>query len=153
VHPEPTATPARWRVPAALPALKATGAVFLVAAGLLLADGDPVRPGLAALVAAGLLGWALRDVIAPVRLALEPGGIAVISGFAGRRRFGWAEIERIGVDTRPRRGLRTETLEIDTADALYLFGRYDLGAAPDEVATTLRTAQARAAAGQVPEPD
>jgi hypothetical protein len=144
VHADPAATPTRWRVSATLPVLKLTGAVLLVAVGLLFADGDPVRPGLAALAAAGLLIWGLRDLVAPVRLAVDPAGITVISGYAGQRRIDWAEIERIRVDSRPRLGLRTEMLEIDTADTLHLFGRYDLGAAPDEVAAVLQAARARA---------
>ncbi|MEH1016812.1 PH domain-containing protein [Micromonospora sp. CPCC 206060] len=135
---EPTTDPSTtWRVPIGLPVLKLAGGVLLVAAGLLLAAGDPVRPGLAVLVAAGLAGWAVRDLVAPVRLAVDPHGVTVIRGFAGRRRLDWAVVERISVDTRPRRGLRTETLEIDAGDALYLFGRYDLGAEPATVADIL----------------
>ncbi|WP_307803720.1 PH domain-containing protein [Micromonospora echinofusca] len=143
---EPTTEPSTsWRVPIGLPVLKLAGGVLLVAAGLLLAAGDPVRPGLAVLVAAGLAGWAVRDLVAPVRLAVDPGGVTVIRGFAGRRRLTWAAIERITVDARPRRGLRTEILEIDAGDALYLFGRYDLGAGPAEVADTLRAVRDRSA--------
>jgi hypothetical protein len=128
--------------------LKLTGAALLGTIGILLAGGgDRVGLALAVLAAAGLLGWGLRDVVAPIRLAVHPDGITVISGFARQRRLNWADIEQISVDTRPRLGLRTETLEIDAGDSLHLFGRHDLGAAPGEVATVLRAARARAAGG------
>lgn len=132
---------------ALLPVLKVVGAGGFAVLGALLAEGDPVRWGLAALAAAGLLGWALRDLVAPVRLGVDGAGITVITGFAGRRHLDWARIERIAVDTRPRRGLRTELLEIDAGDSLHLFGRHDLGTAPDEVAAILQTRWRRATVG------
>ncbi|MEO3770721.1 PH domain-containing protein [Micromonospora sp. B9E7] len=131
----------QWRVPAGLPAAKLAGAVLLIALGLLFADGDSVRLVLAALAAAALAGWAARDLIAPVRLAVDPAGLTVIRGFAGRRRLPWPEIEAITVDRRPRLGLTSEVLEIDTGESLHLFGRYDLGTTPEEVATELRAAR------------
>ncbi|MEV4758754.1 PH domain-containing protein [Micromonospora sp. NPDC049559] len=144
MQPDHSVPPTRWRVAPTLPVLKLGGAIALVLAGLWLADGDPVRPGLALLVAAGLVVWGVRDLVAPVRLAADADGITVVTGFASRRRLSWAEIDRIEIDTRPRLGLRTNTLEIDAGEALYLLGRYDLDAAPDEVAATLRAARARA---------
>ncbi|GAA2717884.1 hypothetical protein GCM10010429_41770 [Micromonospora olivasterospora] len=131
----------QWRVPRALPALKLAGAAALVALGLLFAEGDQVRLVLAGLAAAALAGWALRDLLAPVRLAVDPAGITVVSGFAGRRRLDWGSVEAITVDRRPRLGLTTEVLEIDTGDSLHLFGRYDLDAPPGEVAEALRAAR------------
>ncbi|MFF0152608.1 PH domain-containing protein [Micromonospora sp. NPDC005203] len=131
----------QWRVPASLPAAKLAGAVLLVALGLLFADGDPVRLVLAVLAAAVLAAWALRDLIAPVRLAVDPAGVTVIRGFAGRRLLPWPSIEAITVDRRPRLGLTSEVLEIDAGESLHLFGRYDLGAAPEEVAAALRAAR------------
>ncbi len=79
----------------------------------------------------------MRDLVAGVRLAADADGVTVVSGFAGRRRLPWAAIERIAVDTRTRRGLRSETLEVDTGEAIHLFSRWDLGAQPDEVAERL----------------
>ncbi|MDG4806800.1 PH domain-containing protein [Micromonospora sp. WMMD1120] len=131
----------QWRVPAGLPAAKLAGGVLLVALGLLLADGDPVRLVVAALAAAALAGWAVRDLVAPVRLEVDPAGLTVIHGFAGRRRLPWSAIEAIAVDRRPRLGLTSETLEIDAGDSLHLFGRYDLGVNPDEVASVLQAAR------------
>ncbi|MEV7330100.1 PH domain-containing protein [Micromonospora sp. NPDC093244] len=138
---EEISTVRQWRVPAGLPAAKLAGAVLLVALGLLFADGDPVRVAVAALAAAAVAGWAVRDLVAPVRLAVAPDGLTVIRGFAGRRLLPWSAVEAIAVDRRPRFGLTSETLEIDAGDSLHLFGRYDLGANPEEVAAELRAAR------------
>ncbi|MEV1333548.1 PH domain-containing protein [Micromonospora costi] len=137
----------RWRVPGILPAAKLAGAVLLVALGLLFADGDPVRLALAALVALGLTVWGVRDLVVPVRLALDAAGITVVHGFAGHRRVPWDAVEAIAVDRRPRLGLSTETLEIDAGETLHLFGRYDLGASPEDVARALRAARTAAGGG------
>ncbi|WP_176308586.1 PH domain-containing protein [Micromonospora sp. NBS 11-29] len=141
----PQSPPSRqWRVPRVLPAVKALGALALIALGLLFAAGDPVPPTLAGLAAAGLLAWALRDVVAPVRLAVDQDGLTVVRGFAGRRRLPWATVEAIRLDRRSRRGHTAETLEIDAGESLHLFGRRDLDAPLDEVAATLTAARAAA---------
>jgi hypothetical protein len=132
-------------VPAVLPVAKLLGAVVLVALGLLFADGDRVQLVLAGLAAAGLAGWALRDLVAPVRLAVDADGITVSQGFAGRRRLPWPAVEAVRLDRRTRRGLTAETLEIDAGESLHLFGRYDLDAPLDEVAEALREARTAAA--------
>lgn len=124
-----------------LPVAKLTGAVLLVALGLLLAGGDPVRPVVGGTAAAVLAGWAVRDLVAPVRLAVDPDGITVAHGFAGRRRLPWPQVEAITVERRSRRGLTSETLEIDAGESLHLFGRYDLDAPPAEVAEALHAAR------------
>ncbi|MEU2984964.1 PH domain-containing protein [Micromonospora aurantiaca] len=135
---DPQSPPIRqWRVPREVPVLKAVGALALVALGLVFAGGDPVRPALAGLAAAGLLAWALRDVVAPVRLAVDPDGLTVLRGFAGRRRLPWDAVEAIRLDRRSRRGITAETLEIDAGESLHLFGRRDLDAPLDEVAAAL----------------
>ncbi|WP_329105990.1 PH domain-containing protein [Micromonospora sp. NBC_01699] len=141
MHPDQSATPTRWRVRPALPVLKLAGAVALVGLGLLLGGGDPVPIGVSVLAGVGLLGWAVRDLVAPVRLAVDPAGVTVIRGFAGQRRLAWSQVERIAVDSRPRLGLRTGTLELDAGDSLHFFSRYDLGAEPGEVANALRMAK------------
>ncbi|MFI6331109.1 PH domain-containing protein [Micromonospora chersina] len=141
----PQSSPARqWRVPQVLPAVKALGALVLVALGLLFAGEDRVQLVLAGLAAAGLLVWALRDLVAPVRLAADPEGITVVQGFARRRRLPWAAVESIRVERRSRRGITAETLEIDAGESLHLFGRYDLDAPPEEVAAALETARTAA---------
>ncbi|ADU11573.1 hypothetical protein ML5_6130 [Micromonospora sp. L5] len=128
-------------MPREVPVLKAVGALALVALGLVFAGGDPVRPALAGLAAAGLLAWALRDVVAPVRLAVDPDGLTVLRGFAGRRRLPWDAVEAIRLDRRSRRGITAETLEIDAGESLHLFGRRDLDAPLDEVAAALDEAR------------
>ncbi|MFG3706948.1 PH domain-containing protein [Micromonospora sp. NPDC047670] len=138
-HPSPTAR--QWRVPTGLPALKLAGAVALLALALLLDEGDPVQLGLAVVAAAALAGWAARDLVAPVRLAVDPEGITVVRGFAGYRRLPWSVVERVAVDRRARLGLTSEVLEIDAGESLHLFGRLDLGADPAEVAQVLREAR------------
>lgn len=127
-----------------LPAVKALGALVLIALGLLFAGEDRVQLVLAGLAAAGLLVWALRDLVAPVRLAADPEGITVVQGFARRRRLPWAAVESIRVERRARRGITAETLEIDAGESLHLFGRYDLDAPPEEVAAALETARTAA---------
>ncbi|MDG4804148.1 PH domain-containing protein [Micromonospora sp. WMMD980] len=142
---DPQPSPARqWRVPRALPLVKALGALAVAALGPLLAAGDPVRPALAGAVAAALLAWAVRDLVAPVRLAVDPEGLTVIRGYAGRRRLPWAAVEAIRLDRRSRRGVTAETLEIDTGESLHLFGRRDLDAPLDEVAAALTAARSAA---------
>ena len=139
----PHPAPARqWRVPPALPALKLTGAAVLLALALLLDGSDRVRLALAVLTAAAA-GWATRDLVAPVRLAVDPDGITVIQGFAGHRRLPWSAVEKVTVDRRARRGLTSEMLEIDAGESLHLFGRHDLGADPVEVAEALHEARPR----------
>ncbi|MFY1618382.1 PH domain-containing protein [Micromonospora sp. WMMD736] len=133
--------PRQWRVPSTLPVAKLAGAVLLIALGLLFADGDPVRLVVAAVAAVALAVWAVRDLVAPVRLAVDPAGLTVIRGFAGRRLLPWSTVEAIRVDRRQRLGLTGEILEIDAGESLHLFGRYDLGATPEEVAGALRAAR------------
>lgn len=133
-----------WRVPVKVPVLKVVGAIAFLAGGLVLADGDPVRLALAVISAIALAAWAARDVVAPVRLAADAYGVTVIAGFAGRRRLAWRKIEKITLDQRSRRGLRSEILEIDTGESLHLFSRYDLDAPPEEVVATLLAARQRA---------
>jgi Bacterial PH domain len=143
-------SPQSWRIRPVVPVAKLLGAVAIVALVLAFGRDDPVQWFLAAAVALGLAGWALRDVIAPVRLAADPDGVTVIVGFAGRRRLAWSDIERVRVDRRDRLGLRTELLEVDTGDYLYLFGRYDLGAEPEEVLASLRALRSAHPSGTPP---
>jgi hypothetical protein len=127
-----------WRVPQKVPAVKLVAAAALLALGLLFADGDVIRLVLAVAVAAALALWAARDLLAPVRLAADAAGVTLVAGFAGRRHLAWSQIEGVRVDTRPRLGIRSETLEIDAGESLHLFSQYDLGAPPAEVAAELQ---------------
>lgn len=129
--------PLRWRVDRVVPAAKLAGAATLAALTFAVGRDDPTRWAVAGLVVLALIGWALRDVLAPVRLAADSSGVTVPAGLVGRRHLPWERIERIRVDRRERRGLRSELLEIDAGDSLHLFGVRDLGAPPDEVADAL----------------
>jgi len=136
-----------WRVPVKVPVLKVAGAIAFLVGGPVLGDGDPVRLALAVISALALAVWAARDVVAPVRLAADAYGVTVVAGFAGRRRLAWREIEKITLDQRSRRGLRSGIVEIDTGESLHLFSRYDLDAPPDEVVAGLLAARQRAVGG------
>jgi len=136
----------RWRVPAAPAVVKLAGAVLLavVAATSGAERGRLLLVGVAALA---LAAWGLRDVLAPVRLAADAEGVTVITGYAGRRRIPWADVERVSVGEHRRLGLRTEILEIDTGETLHLFSRHDLGAPCEDVEQAL-TALRRSAGEQ-----
>ncbi len=117
-------------------ALKA-GGVLVFAMLALFSLGDRVRLVVAGLAALVLAGYALRDLLAPVRLSADRDGVTVVAGFAGSRRLAWSEIERVRVDERRRLGVRSQLLEIDTGDTLHLFSQYDLDAPVTDVAETL----------------
>ncbi len=125
-----------------LPVTKGLGAVAVVVLVFAFGRDDPVQWAMAVAVAAGLAIWALRDVVAPVRLAADHEGITVVTGFAGRRRLVWAQIERVRLDRRDRLGITTEMLEVDADDALFLFSMHDLGADPHEVLEVLEKLRA-----------
>lgn len=130
-------SPQPWRIKPVLPVTKLLGAVALVVLVAAFGGKDPARWALAIIAAVALAGWALRDLIAPVRLAADPDGVTVVVGFAGRRRLPWSQIERVRLDRRDRRGLRNECLELDAGDHLYLFSVHDLGTEPADVAAEL----------------
>lgn len=136
-------TELRWRVNSGLTTLKIGGAVvFLLAAVAFAADSIGVAFG--AIAGAALGAFGLRDLLAPVRLAADPGGVTVVSGFAGRSHLAWEEIERIRVDERRRFGVRSQLLEIDTDTSLHLFSGYELSAPCADVAATLEKLRERA---------
>jgi hypothetical protein len=127
----------QWRIKPVLPVTKLMGTVAVVVLAVAFAGNDPIRWGLAIVVAAGLALWAIRDLAAPVRLAADHDGVTVRTGFAGRRQIPWARIERVRVDRRTHRGLRSEMLELDAGESIYLFSAHELGALPEDVAAVL----------------
>ncbi|WP_433372320.1 PH domain-containing protein [Actinoplanes sp. CA-142083] len=127
----------QWRIRPVLPVTKLMGAVAVVVLAVAFAGNDAIRWAIAGLAAILLALWALRDLIAPVRLAADTTGVTVVAGFARRRHLSWSEIERVRVDRRTHRGLRSEILELDTGDAIYLLSANDLGALPEDVVATL----------------
>jgi Bacterial PH domain len=161
-------SPQPWRIRRVLPAAKLFGAVAIVVLVLVFGRDDPVQWFLAVAVGLGLAGWALRDLIAPVRLAADPDGVTVIAGFAGRRRLAWSQIERVRIDRRARLGVRTGLatgawsfgrrgesrktgmLEVDAGDNVYLFSRYDLGAEPEDVLASLLALRSARPSGTSP---
>ena len=132
--PEPI-TEVTYRVPRRYPVAALALAAALVLAGWY--SGRPAGWLISGLLALAFAGFAARDLIAPVRLRADRQGVEVISGYAGRRRLAWADIDRVRVDERVRLGRETETLEIDAGEALYLFSGRDLGTRPTEVADAL----------------
>jgi hypothetical protein len=122
----------RWRVPRKVPVGKLV--VGATVAGLaVLSATEPWQWATVAVVVAGFAAWAVRDLAAPVRLAADPAGVSVVTGFAARRRLGWSQVERVRVDARR----RSRLLEVDTGERLYLFSRYEVDADLDEVAERL----------------
>jgi len=137
LEPESAGSPQPWRIKPVLPVTKLLGTVAVLVLVLAFGRRDPVQWFLATVVAAGLAAWALRDLIAPVRLAADHDGVTVVVGFAGHRRLAWAQIERVRMDRRERLGLRSNLLELDTGDSLYLLSVHDLGADPEDVLGSL----------------
>jgi hypothetical protein len=135
----------QWRVKPVLPVTKLMGTVAIVVLAVAFAGNDPIRWAIALIVAVALAVWALRDLLAPVRLAADATGVTVLAGFARRRHLPWSAVERVRVDRRTHRGLRSETLELDAGDAIYLFSANDLGALPEDVVVTLADLRANAA--------
>jgi hypothetical protein len=122
----PVPGPVRFRVDARLAAVKVVGAVVFLLLAVAFRD-DPGRVVFAGIAAAVVAVYAVRDLVAPIRLAADTEGVTLVEGFARRRRLAWSEIERVRVDQRRRLGLRAELLEIDTGETLHLFSGYDLG--------------------------
>ena len=135
----------QWRIRPVLPVTKLMGAVAIVVLAGAFAGHDPIRWTIAAAAALALAVWALRDLLAPIRLAADAHGVTVVAGFARRRRLPWSAIERVRVDRRTHRGLRSETLELDAGDAIYLFTANDLGALPEDVVVVLADLRAGSA--------
>ncbi|MQA27115.1 MAG: PH domain-containing protein [Micromonosporaceae bacterium] len=118
--------------------MKLVGALIFVAAALLLAR-NPEGLLICAIAAAAIGAYALRDLLAPVRLAADGTGLTVVSGYAALRRIPWSQVERIRIDARQRLGLRSELLEIDAGSSVHLFSSAELGAPVEQVADALRT--------------
>jgi hypothetical protein len=128
-----------WRVRRELAVFKILGGLVCAGLAVFWWVGGDVRGVILAVPAAVLLGaMGLRDVLAPVRLAVDESGITVVHGFAGKRHVPWEAIWDIKVDVRRRWGLRSEMLEIDTGDHLHIFSPHELGASPTEVAALQR---------------
>ena len=129
-----------WTTRTAETVLSAVMGVLFVA-GLVVVVDTPGRI-LATIAAALFLGQAARDLVQRPRLAAGPDGLRV-RRLTGAVHLPWGQV-RIGVRETRRLGLRTPTLELDTAAGpdddgeLVVLGRRDLGADPAAVARQLR---------------
>jgi hypothetical protein len=125
-----------WRADVRLTITALLGFVVFVAAALLVHD----KLGAVLLVIAALICalYGVRGVLAPVRLSADGEGLTVIRGYRGRARLAWADVERVTVQRRSRLGMRSQFLEIDAGEQLYLLSPYDLSTEPDAVAASLR---------------
>jgi hypothetical protein len=139
--PEPAAPvqPAarRWHVHRGLTAMKIAGVLVFGATALVFID-DRLRFMVGVAVAVGLAVTAVRDLVAPVRLAADRGGVMVVTGFARKVHLPWADIERIRLDERRRLGVRAQLVEVDTGETLHLFSTYQLSAPCEDVVDELR---------------
>lgn len=93
-------------------------------------------------VGVGMAVWGARDLVAPVRLTADAAGVTVVTGFAGRRRLSWSDVERVRLDARSHCGARSELLEIDCGESLYFFSRYDLSEPPADALDTINQIRA-----------
>ncbi|MCP2339462.1 PH domain-containing protein [Actinomadura rupiterrae] len=133
---EDTQPGARWRVPLPQTVLKfAATAVLAVSAPFYATDVQALL--LIGVAVAGGAVFALRDVLAPVRLEADARGLTAVRGYARKVRIGWQDVVAIRVDERKRLLGKTVLLEIETADDLIMLSRFDLGADVRDVAETL----------------
>jgi hypothetical protein len=134
--PEPPAS-CRWRVSPPLTWAKLAAVVAFALVVFIYRD-EPMRAFVAGVGALVIGVYAARDLIAPIRLAADLDGVTVVSGYASKQHVPWANVERLRVDRQSRLGLRTEMLEIDTGESVYLFSTYDLNAPCTDVEEALR---------------
>lgn len=126
-----------WTTPAPALIACAAGGVAMAIAAVFSAD-TPSRIliGLAALGLLALAGLGYRQ---RPRLAVDPGSDPrlVVRGLAGETPYEREDIVRARLVPYRRLGRKTPMLEIDVkhdgAERLLIFGRWDLGARPDDV--------------------
>jgi hypothetical protein len=141
--------------PAGPVAFRVAGEVIAVKLGLTLvltllavAAGDSTALVLGLAAAAGLLGYATRDLVSRCRLRADATGVEIVTGYAHRRRLDWDSLVQVRVATLPRLGATTRLLELDSGDEIFLFSRYDLGGEPDAAARALARLRPGGSAGQ-----
>jgi hypothetical protein len=137
-------SPQPWRIKPVLPVTKLLGAVAVLVLVFAFGRDDIVQWVMAVAVSAGLTAWAVRDLIAPVRLAADAEGVTVVVGYARRQWLPWAQIVAVRLDHRDRLGVSNDMVEIDADEALYLFSMHDLGAEPRAVLAVLEQLHAQA---------
>ncbi|MFI6871031.1 PH domain-containing protein [Nocardia sp. NPDC050406] len=131
-----------WSTPPAALAVCALGGIVLAVAAVL--SNDPAGRLLIAFAALALLVMAGVGLRQRPRLAIEPGTAQpiVVRGVAGAKRFGPDEILRARIVNYRRLGRKVPMLELDVNEhgdeRLLIFGRWDLGAHPQDVFETLQ---------------
>ncbi|MGW4241267.1 PH domain-containing protein [Nocardia sp. NPDC004722] len=136
-----------WSTPMGALVVCGIGGVVLAGAAFLATDG----PGrlLIGLAAAGLLFLTVMGLRQRPRLAVEPGDPVhvVVRGLAGPQRYTPEQVLRVRVVNYRRLGRRMPMLEMDVDhhgdEKLLIFGRWDLGAHPEDVLEVLRIHLAR----------
>jgi hypothetical protein len=129
---KPPLSAATWHVDRTMIVAKIIGIVAFAAIPQVF-DTNTASRWFGIVVAVALAGYLVRDLVAPVRLAADADGVTVIRGFASHRTIAWPDVDRVRVDRRRRSGF----LEVETAESLHLFSRYDLGMPPDQAAEML----------------
>jgi hypothetical protein len=134
----------QWSPRIAETAVLAAVGAGLGLAGLVVDTAGRVLLGAAALL---VLVVVVRDVVARPRLAAGADGVRV-KGWTTARLLPWAGL-RVRLRETRRFGVRSRTLELDTADGpddegvLVVLGRRDLGADPEQVARALHALDPR----------
>lgn len=136
-----------WSPAPALVAVTWTGALAagLWCAALWTAGSDPAGRLIAGVAAVGLAAIALFGTRARPRLRADADGLT-IGGLRRPRHHPWPLVRDVRVARMRRLGRESSLLEIDTATAdggerLYVLGRLDLSADPEDVAAELRSAR------------
>jgi hypothetical protein len=131
---------AAFSVPVGVTVAKFALAAVIAVAAAVAPQASQTTIGLVAALAIAV--YAGRDLANRTRLVADGEGVVVARGYAGHRRLGWSEIERLRVDTRTRLGARADVLEVDAGEEIYLFTRNDLGTDPHEALETIEKVRA-----------
>ncbi|OZG27552.1 hypothetical protein BH683_019410 [Williamsia sp. 1138] len=136
-----------WSTPPAMAGVMVAGGVLLGVAALV-AGPDPA--GVLLMVIAAVLLLVLGAIglrVRPRLAVVDTHTLAIRTLTGGVRRYAFDEVRRAQVISYPRLGRRVPHLEFDIDDAtahdgerLVIFGRWDLGANPLDVADALREA-------------
>ncbi|MEV0249802.1 PH domain-containing protein [Nocardia sp. NPDC050712] len=135
--PQPTESTLTWATPKPMLIAVTVGGVLLAGAAVLSRDGASRL--LIGLAATGLLGLALLGFRQRPRLAIRPGPEPrlLVRSMFGAAEYGRDQIQRARIVSYRRLGRKMPMLEIDVDDAgterLLIFGRWDLGAGPEDV--------------------
>lgn len=135
-----------WATPAPMGALMVVGGIALGAAGLF-SGTDAAGMALMLLAAVLLLLIGGQSLWVRPRLAIQGRELHVRTLFRGTCSYSFDDVRRAQVLTYPRFGRRVPHLELDLDDEqahegerLVIYGRWDLGTNPLDVADALRAA-------------